>query len=97
MLKHENLTKQTIGAAMEVHRAPGPGLLTSQGTLLEPGPRFDLLAEREVVVALKTIEKVLPVHEMQLLTYMKLLTVYLGLLVTCHASLLIEGARGLVL
>lgn len=107
-------TKQIIGAAIEVHRELGAGLLESayehclahelrlrglsfqrqleipityKGTNLDCGYCVDLLVEDAVVVELKAIEKVLPVHEAQLLTYMKLLKKRFGLLINFNAPI----------
>src|SRR5271168_2331566 len=92
-------TSPIIGAAIEVHRHLGPGLLESayeeclshelhlrgidfrrqvdlpvesKGLKLDCGHRLDLIVHEEVVVELKCVERVLPVHEAQLLTYMML-------------------------
>jgi GxxExxY protein len=105
-LLHEELTENVIGAAIEVHRALGPGLLESayeeclchelhlrsiafqrqvplpiryKGVNLDCGYRIDLIVENEVVLELKCLEHVLPVHEAQLLTYLKLLNKRVGL------------------
>ncbi len=105
----EPWTKQIIGAAIEVHRQLGPGLLESayehclahelglrglrfrrqvklpieyKGTKLDCGYCVDLLVEDAVIVELKAVEKLLPVFEAQLLTYMKLMKKRFGLLIT---------------
>ena len=107
-LLHEDLTEQIIGAAVEVHRALGPGLLESayeeclcrelhlrglnfqrqvplpveyKGVNLDCGYRLDLIVQDEVVLELKCIERVLPVHEAQLLTYLKLTGKRVGLII----------------
>lgn len=99
MLEAEALSGQTLAAAIEVHRALGPGLLESvyeeclalelndrevpfqrqvplpisfKGRTIECGFRMDLVVARTIVVELKSVERVLPVHEAQLLTHMKL-------------------------
>jgi GxxExxY protein len=111
-------TNQIVGAALEVHRALGPGLLESayeeclchelhlrgasfrrqvdlpitfKGLQLDCGYRMDLLVEDTVVVELKSIEKLLPVHEAQLLTYMKLARKPVGLLINFNMPLLTQG------
>jgi len=95
----QSLTGQTIAAAMEVHRALGPGLLESvyqaclarelqlrnvdfvqqielpvsyKDVRLDCGYRIDLVVGNRVVVELKSVQEILPVHEAQLLTYMRL-------------------------
>jgi|SRR3989339_878023 len=102
------LTQETIGAAIEVHRALGPGLLESayeeclcreliirnisferqkplpleyKGFRLECGYCIDLLVEGNVVVEVKSVEILLPIHEAQLLTYLKLGRWKVGLLI----------------
>src|SRR5580693_5621469 len=93
------LTHRIIGAAIEVHRQLGPGLLESayeeclarelslreilferqkpisvvyKGVQLECGYRIDLLVERRIVLELKSIEEIAPIHEAVVLTYLKL-------------------------
>jgi GxxExxY protein len=111
-------TSPIIGAAIEVHRHLGPGLLESayeeclchelhlrglaferqvelpvsyKGLKLDCGYRIDLIVEKEVVLELKAIEKVLRIHEAQLLTYMKLSGMRVGLLINFNAPLLTQG------
>ena len=118
MLEAEALTETIIGAAIEVHRMVGPGLLESayeaflcrelelrgltvrtqiplevsyKGITLECGYRMDLVVEGKVIVEIKAVEKVLPVHEAQLLTYMKLSGIRIGLLLNFHETVLRKG------
>jgi GxxExxY protein len=118
------LTQAVIGAAIEVHKALGPGLLESayeqclcrdlklrgvsfqrqrpvpleyKGIELECGYRVDLLVEASVVVEIKAVTKIEPVHEAQLLTYMKLGHWKLGLLINFNVPLLKDGIRRRVL
>ena len=99
ILEFNKITESVIGAAIEVHRHLGPGLLESayeeclceelflrkipfnrqialpvtyKSRKLDIGYRIDLLVNNEVVVELKTVESVLPIHEAQTLTYMRL-------------------------
>jgi GxxExxY protein len=117
-LLHEGLTDQIIGAAIEVHRALGPGLLESayeeclchefhlrglsfrrqiplpveyKGVRLDCGYRIDVLVEDAVILELKCVEHVIPVHEAQLLTYLKLTGKRVGLILNFHVALLIRG------
>src|SRR6266699_6641827 len=112
------LTESIIGAAIEVHRDKGPGLIesiyewclakelglrglncVSQRTVLieykgftrEEPLRFDVMVEGCVLVEAKAVEKVLPIHKAQLLSYMRLLNVPLGLLVNFHEMKVING------
>jgi len=118
------ITEAIIGAAIEVHRALGPGLLESayeeclcrelelrsiaferqrplpveyKGLRLECGYRLDLLVSGLVVVEIKAVETLLPIHEAQLLTYMKLGGWKAGLLLNFHAAVLKQGIRRMVL
>jgi len=117
-LLHEQLTERVIGAAIEVHRALGPGLLESayeeclchglhvreiafqrqvplpvryKAVSLDCGYRLDLIIEDSVVLELKCVERVLPVHEAQLLTYLKLTGKRVGLLLNFNVSVLTRG------
>ncbi len=118
------VTQAVIGAAIEVHKALGPGLLESayeqclcrdlelrgvslqrqrpvpleyKGIELECGYRVDLLVEASVVVEIKAVTKIEPVHEAQLLTYMKLGRWKLGWLINFNVPLLKDGIRRRVL
>jgi GxxExxY protein len=111
-------TASIIGAAIEVHRQLGPGLLESayeqclchelhlrgllfkcqvdlpvsyKGLQLDCGYKIDLIVADEVIVELKSVEKILPVHEAQLLTYLKLSGKTVGLLINFNTSLLTQG------
>jgi GxxExxY protein len=116
------LTGRIIGAAIEVHRVLGPGLLESvyhqcllqefEGMRLRvesqkalavcykrvriPNAyRIDLLVEGRVLVELKAVDQLQPVHEAQLLTYLKLSGVRLGLLINFRVPVLHDGVRRL--
>ena len=117
-LKHEELTEQIIGAAIEVHKALGPGLLEGvyeeclchelnirhlaferqmlvpviyKGVTLDCGYRLDLIVADTVILELKSIERVLPIHEAQLLTYMKLLAKPVGFIINFNVPVLRNG------
>ena len=68
-----------------------------KGIHLDYGYRLDFLVEDQVVVELKTVESLLPVHEAQLLTYMKLSGCKIGLLVNFNVALLKQGLKRMVL
>jgi GxxExxY protein len=118
------LTESVIGAAIEVHKAKGPGLLediyewcflrelelrqlrtTSQkavvieykGAKREAPLRFDVLVEDCLLVELKAVERTLPIHKAQLLSYMKLMNVPLGLLINFNVERLVDGVSRLIL
>ncbi len=95
------LTEQIIGAAIEVHRDKGPGLVEPiyewcMMRELEPR-RFDVLVEECVLVELKSVEHVLPIHKAQLLSYMKLLNVPLGLRINFNVTKLTDGVSRMIL
>jgi GxxExxY protein len=114
----QDVTGAVIGAAIEVHRALGPGLLEStyrvclrheleqrgltvasevpvpveyRGVRLDCGYRIDLLVEGAVVVELKSVEGLLPVHEAQLITYLRLSGLRVGLLINFNVPVLKDG------
>ena len=117
-LKHEELTKSIIGAAIEVHRELGAGLMESayeeclchelslrghafkrqvhlpvhyKGIKLDCGYRMDLVVQDTVILELKAVEEVLPIHEAQLITYLKLSNKKVGLLINFNVSVLKDG------
>lgn len=63
---------------------------------IEAGYRIDLLVEDTVVVELKSVERVLPIHEAQLLTYLKLSKMKLGLLINFNVTLLKNGIKRMI-
>ena len=64
-----------------------------KGTRIECGYRIDLLVEDAVIVELKSVDQLAPVHEAQLLTYMKLARIGTGLLINFNQQRLIDGLR----
>jgi len=117
-LLHEELTEKIIGAAIEVHRALGPGLLESayedclchelnlrglafqrqvplpveyKGVKLDCGYRLDLVVQEAVVLELKCVDHILPVHEAQLLTYLKLTGEHVGIIINFNVATLVRG------
>ena len=122
--KASGLTETIIGAAIEVHRDKGPGLIESiyewcltkefelreltcvsqklvmieyKGFTREEPLRFHMLVEGCVLVEVKAAEKILPIHKAQLLSYMKLLNVPLGLLINFHEIKVTDGVTRLIL
>jgi GxxExxY protein len=120
----DELTHSVIGAAIEVHRALGPGLLENayeeclchelalrriafrrqvqqpvsyKGVKLDCGYRLDLLVAERLVVEVKAVEALHPIHTAQLLTYLKLSGHRVGLLLNFHAPVLKDGLKRLVL
>lgn len=70
--------------------------LEYKGIRLECGYRVDLVVAGEVVVELKAIEALLPIHQAQLLTYLRLLEIRVGLLINFHIDVLKRGIRRMV-
>jgi len=118
MLREEPLTQEVLGAAIEVHRILGPGLLESayehalchelevrniafqsqidldikyKGVALGSGFRMDLLVRDTVIVEIKSVEHLLPVHTAQLLTYLRLSGYGIGLLINFNVPVLRNG------
>jgi GxxExxY protein len=84
------LVRELLDRGLQVARqVPLP--ITYRGCLIETGFRLDMLVERQVVVELKCVEQVSPVHHAQLLSYLKLSGKPLGLLINFHVKLLKEG------
>ena len=123
-MEHDPLTHEIIGAAIEVHRLLGPGLLESayeeclaheltirkleyrrqvpvpvvyKGVKLECGYRIDVLVAGTIVLELKSIETIAPVHEATLLTYLRLSRNTLGLIINFNVTVLKDGIRRFVL
>ena len=120
----DEISKNIIGAAIDVHKVLGPGLLESvyeeclcrelelrniqfvrqyaipvkyKGVELDCSYRLDLLIEEKVVVELKSIEKLMPIHDAQLLSYLKLTNRTVGLLINFNVPILKQGIRRKVL
>src|ERR1039457_3775519 len=117
-------TSPIIGAAIEVHRQLGPGLLESayeeclchelhlrgiaferqvslpvsyKGLKLDCGYMLDLIVQLDVILELKSVERLLPIPEAQLLTYLKLSGKHVGLLINFNVPLLTQGIISRVL
>ena len=120
----DQLSHTVIGAAIEVHRLKGPGLIESiyekcllrelclqevsalnqrivkveyKGFIFEEPLRFDVLVEGCLLLELKSVQEVLPIHKAQLLSYMKLLDIPIGLLINFHELKLVDGIHRLIL
>ena len=72
-------------------------IIEYKGFTREEPLRFDMLVEGCVLVEVKAVEKILPIHKAQLLSYMKLLNVPLGLLINFHEIKLTDGVHRLIL
>jgi GxxExxY protein len=67
-----------------------------RGVKLDCGYRLDIVVEGEIILELKAVEKLLPIHEAQLISYLRLSGISLGLLVNFHSQLLKDGLKRLV-
>jgi GxxExxY protein len=115
-----DLTGRVIGAAIEVHRELGPGLLESvyakclfheltdrgiecsaevplrvnyKGSPIDCGYRIDLVIEQQLILELKSVDALQAVHQAQLLTYMRLANIPMGLLINFNSVLLKDGIK----
>jgi GxxExxY protein len=118
------ISEKVIGAAIEVHRHLGPGLLESsyqacvcrelelreiryrnqvvlpleyKGIQIAKGYVIDLLIEDSLVVEIKSVDKLLPIHSAQLMTYMRLQKVSSGLLMNFNVEALPRGIKRILL
>jgi GxxExxY protein len=112
------LSSKIIGAAIEVHKHLGPGLLESsyeeclckelmlrglkfeqqkalpiiyKGEKLDCGYRLDIVIENQIIVELKACDRIEPIHKAQLLTYLKLSGLKLGLLLNFNTEVMKDG------
>ena len=119
----DQISHSIIGAAIEVHRHLGPGLLESayevclvfeikrlgmkveeqkplpvvyKEVKLDCGYRLDLVVEDEIIVEIKAIEKLLPIHDAQVLSYLRLTRKKVGLLMNFHVPVLKDGLKRIV-
>ncbi|KAF5437089.1 PD-(D/E)XK nuclease superfamily protein [Candidatus Methanophagaceae archaeon] len=119
----DRITESIIGAAIEVHRDLGPGLLESayetclafevgehglkveqqkplpvvyREVKLDCGYRLDLLVEEAVIVEIKAVDRLAPIHQAQLLSYLRLSGCNVGLLINFNVKVLKDGIRRVV-
>lgn len=117
------ITESIIGAAIDVHRSLGPGLLESayetclafellerghkieqqktlpifyKGNQLDAGYRLDLLVDEKVILEIKSVDSFVPIHDAQLLSYLKLSGCKIGLLINFNVKMLKQGIHRLV-
>src|SRR5436309_5691763 len=122
--KADRVSREVIGAAIEVHRLKGPGLIESiyercvmrelellkiaavnqrivrieyKGLVFDEPLRFDVLVEACLLLELKCVQEILPIHKAQLLSYMKLLDIPLGLIINFHEMKLVDGVVRMIL
>lgn len=117
-MDENQLSYQIVGAAIEVHRLLGPGLLEStyeeclcyelslnkipferqvpmhvtyKDIQLDCGYRIDILVDKKVILELKSVAEIHPIHRAQLLTYLKLSGLKLGMLLNFNVQLMKDG------
>ena len=122
-MTENEISSRIVCAAVEVHRALGPGLLETayeeclcheltlfglyferqsplpvsyKGKLLDCSYRLDVVVEKKVILELKSVSRFEPIHDAQLLTYLKLTGLKLGLLLNFNVPLMREGIRRIV-
>ena len=120
----DELTRNVIGCAIEVHKSLGPGLLESayeqclffelrqqgmqvlsqvqlpvlyKGNKIDAGYRLDLVISNQLIIELKAVNKVMPIHHAQTLTYMKLAKIHKALLINFNVIRLVDGIKRFVL
>ena len=118
--EYNELSRKVIGAAIEVHRELGAGLLESayeyclktelerrgldvqtqidiplyyKGSPTGKSYRLDMLVENKIIVEIKAVDTLLPIHEVQLVTYLKLTHKAIGLLINFNVSVLKDGIK----
>jgi len=123
MSKENEISNEVIGAAIEVHRNLGPGLLESayeeclcyefdrrgikyerqkplpiayKETKLDCGYRLDLVVNDLVILELKAVDQIQPIHSAQVLTYLKLSKMKLGILINFNVTVLKSGIKRIV-
>jgi GxxExxY protein len=123
-VRAENAARASVDAALQVHRALGPGLLESayehclafeiarrglavqrqlalpivyEGERLDAGYRLDLVIEGTVIIEVKSIDALAPIHDAQVLTYLKLSGLRVGLLMNFNVALFRQGLKRFVL
>ena len=119
----DELSSQIISAAIEVHKALGPGLLESayekclcrelelrdvpfvqqqpvpveyKGVRLECGYRLDLCVAGRIVIEVKSVSELSKIHDAQVLTYLRLTGMSLGLILNFNVALMKDGIRRIV-
>jgi GxxExxY protein len=119
----EDVGREIVDSAIQIHRALGPGLLESayqrclayelqkrglqveteiylpvlyDGQQIDASYRIDMLVEDAVIIENKAVEKLLPIHTAQILTYLKLRQLWLGFLINWNVTLIKHGINRVV-
>ncbi len=129
MKEEDRMSKEIIGAAIEVHRHLGPGLparlrrvrisprgeplkeleirdivferqkhlaVVYKGMTLDCGYKLDIVVEDKVILELKSVNKIESIHEAQILTYLKLAGLKLGILINFNVPIVKQGLKRIV-
>ena len=123
-MSENEISSKIIGAAIEVHKQLGPGLLEStyetclayelkqmeldvkqqqalpvvyKEVKLDAGYRIDLLIENKVIIEIKSVEALADIHTAQLLTYLKLKDLKLGLLINFNSVRVVDGLKRILI
>lgn len=121
--EHADLSRQVIGAAIDVHQVLGPGLLESayasclafelfdrgiafdrevsvpvvyKHRRIDEGFRADFVIDSRLLVEIKSVQAVAPIHRAQVITYLKLLGLKRALLINFHVRRLVDGVSSIV-
>ena len=119
----DRITRRIIGAAIEVHKGLGPGLLESayetclayelrqlgfkveqqlplpvvyKDVKLDCGYRLDLVVEDSVILEIKAVQELAPIHDAQLLSYLRISGKRVGLIINLHVRVLKDGLKRVV-
>ena len=119
----EQIAKQIVNSAINVHKALGPGLLESayqkclayelessdlavkcelplpiryKNIQIDAGFRADMIVEDSIIIENKTVDQIAPIHEAQLLTYLKLTNLHIGFLLNWNVTLMKHGIKRIV-
>ncbi len=122
-MAENQISSETIGAAIEVHKELGPGLLEStyetclafelrkkgfkverqialpviyKNVKLDAGYRIDLLVNDKVIIEVKSVDALAPIHTAQILTYLKLKDIKLGLLINFNSVVVKDGIKRVI-
>lgn len=122
-MSENEISSNIIGAAIEVHKFLGPGLLESsyeacllfelrqkglnvksqvplpvsyKGLQLDAGYRIDILVEEKVIIEVKAVNELAEIHTAQILTYLKLTNLKLGILINFNTAKVIDGFKRVV-
>jgi len=88
----ECLCYELLQAGLEVERQK-PIPLIYKEVKLDCGYRLDILVNKEVIIELKSVESIMPIHEAQLISYLKLTNIRTGLIINFNTKILTDGIK----